>query len=148
MVSARGSILINYESSYISITNTSYKMHISMNTSYREDPLSTLINPQIAGYSTLSNIGRYTFQVNYTTGINISLLFPPSTKALESFIFVESFIDGVGTVDQCFVGITNVLPNVLVTDVGSTNWEVQKYAIYSFMITPASPIFPTDSLII
>ncbi len=88
MVNARGSILISYESNYISITNESYKMHISMNTSFREDPLSTMINPQIAGYSTLGNIGKYTFQINYTNTINITMSFPPSTKTVDNFIFI------------------------------------------------------------
>ncbi len=101
-------------------------MHISMNTSYTDDPLSTMINPQIAGYSTLGNIGRYTFQINYTTVINISLMFPPSTKTVDRFIFVESFIDGVGTVDQCFVGIMNVTANSIAIDVTRSESEVQK----------------------
>ena len=79
-----------------------------MNTSYKNDLLSTAINPQITGYSTLGNIGKYTFQINYTTAINISLLFPPSTEGVDNFIFVESFIDGVGSVDECYVGINNV----------------------------------------
>jgi hypothetical protein len=92
-----------------------------MNTFYTDDPLSTMINPQITGYSTLGNIGRYTFQINYTTAINITLMFPPSTKPVDRFIFVESFIDGVGTVDQCFVGITNVNPNLIAIEVTSSD---------------------------
>ncbi len=50
-----------------------------MNNYYLNDPLSTNINATIAGYSSFSNIGSYSFQINYTNSINISLLMPQST---------------------------------------------------------------------
>jgi len=84
-----------------------------MNMSYSNDPLLTQITPQISGYSTLGNIGKYTFQINYTTAINISLLFPPSTNGVNSFIFIESYIDGMGNVDYCNIGINNVTASTI-----------------------------------
>lgn len=76
------------------------------------------------------------------------MLFPPSTKGVEDFIFVESYIDGLGGVDQCYVGIDSVQSSSMSIEVDSSSFQVQQQSTYSFTILPSSPIFPGDSLIL
>ncbi len=145
-VYSRGSILITYQPAFP--TSTPNKLLISLNSTYTNDALSTLINPQITNYAQIGTAGKYTLDINYTTTINITLLFPPSTKPVASMIFLESYIDGVGEVDYCYVDIGNIQANVMSLNVTASSLIVQQPATYSFSILPTSPIMSSDSLVI
>jgi hypothetical protein len=59
-----------------------------MNNSYFNDPLSTPISPQISGYSAIGVSGSVKFTINYTSIINISIIFPPSTMSVNNMIYM------------------------------------------------------------
>lgn len=59
-----------------------------MNNSYINDPLSTPISPLINGYSSIGVSGSVKFTINYTSIINISLIFPPSTMSVNNMIYM------------------------------------------------------------
>ena len=63
-----------------------------MNTSYPNDPLVTSISPQIIGYSSIGVSGSFKFSINYSTIVNISLIFPPSTMKINDLIYIEAYI--------------------------------------------------------
>lgn len=91
-VYARGSIQISYQSSFITTFNNSYKLLLSMNTTYSNDPLLTSISPQITGYSSIGVSGSLQFNLNYSTTVNVSLLFPPSTMKVNNLIFIQAYV--------------------------------------------------------
>jgi hypothetical protein len=98
-----------------------------MNSIYPGDTLSTNINPVIAGYSSLGNIGSsYNFDITYSSLINISLLMPPSTKAITKFIYIQAYIKDDGYIDSCYIDIANILPNKINISLSPTDIEVQK----------------------
>lgn len=80
-----------------------------MNTSYANDPLSTSISPQITGYSVIGISGSFKFTVNYSTTVNVSLIFPPSTMRVNDLIYMEAYVENLGSVDWCYVSLIDII---------------------------------------